>query len=137
MGVGKFMALTQLPSEESFKQRNYFLNMQGNEVFKVAVRMLTEVAKEAMTHNGLTMDDVDLFIPHQANIRILEATAKRLKLPSEKVYINVNRFGNTSAATIPLALDEANRAGKLKENDMILLDAFGGGFTWASALMRW
>ena len=85
----------------------------------------------------MTMEDVDLFIPHQANIRILEATAKRLKLPTEKVYINVNRFGNTSAATIPLAMDEANRAGKLKENDIILLDAFGGGFTWASALMRW
>ncbi len=125
------------PSEEAFKQRNYFLQMQGNEVFKVAVRMLTEVAKEAMAHNDLTMEDVDLLIPHQANIRILEAAAKRLKLPKEKVYINVDRFGNTSAATIPLALDEANRAGKLKENDLILLNAFGGGFTWASALMRW
>ena len=125
------------PSEEAIKQRNYFLKMQGNEVFKVAVRMLTEVAKEAVSHNNLVMEDIDLLIPHQANIRILEATAKRLKLPKEKVYINVDRFGNTSAATIPLALDEANRAGKLKENDLILLNAFGGGFTWASALMRW
>ena len=126
-----------MPTEEAIKDRNYFLKMEGNEVFKVAVRMLTEVALEAVAHNGMTMEDVDLFIPHQANIRILEATAKRLKLPTEKVYINVNRFGNTSAATIPLAMDEANRAGKLKENDLILLDAFGGGFTWASALMRW
>lgn len=126
-----------MPSAEAFTDRNYFLKMQGNEVFKVAVRMLTEVAQEAVAHNGMTMEDVDLFIPHQANIRILEATAKRLKLPSEKVYINVDRFGNTSAATIPLAMDEANRAGKIKDNDLILLDAFGGGFTWASALLRW
>ena len=86
---------------------------------------------------GMTMEDIDLFVPHQANIRILEATAKRLKLPADKVYINVDRFGNTSAATIPLALDEANRAGRIKENDIILLDAFGGGFTWASVLLRW
>jgi 3-oxoacyl-[acyl-carrier-protein] synthase-3 len=126
-----------MPTEEALKDRSYFLNMQGNEVFKVAVRMLTEVAKEAVAHNGMTMEDIDLFVPHQANMRILEATAKRLKLPADKVYINVDRFGNTSAATIPLALDEANRAGKIKENDLILLDAFGGGFTWASALMRW
>ena len=126
-----------MPSEEAVRDRGYFLKMEGNEVFKVAVRMLTEVALEAVAHNGMTMEDVDLFIPHQANIRILEATAKRLKLPADKVYINVNRFGNTSAATIPLAMDEANRAGKLKENDLILLDAFGGGFTWASALLRW
>lgn len=126
-----------LPTEEALKDRSYFLKMEGNEVFKVAVRMLTEVAQEAVAYNGMTMEDLDLFIPHQANIRILDATAKRLKLPAEKVYINVNRFGNTSAATIPLAMDEANRAGKLKENDIILLDAFGGGFTWGSALMRW
>lgn len=126
-----------MPSEEAVRDRGYFLKMEGNEVFKVAVRMLTEVALEAVAHNGMTMEDVDLFIPHQANIRILEATAKRLKLPADKVYINVNRFGNTSAATIPLAMDEANRAGKLKENDLILLDAFGGGFTWASAMLRW
>lgn len=126
-----------LPTEEALRDRSYFLKMEGNEVFKVAVRMLTEVAQEAVAHNDMTMDDIDLFIPHQANIRILDATAKRLKLPAEKVYINVNRFGNTSAATIPLAMDEANRAGKLKENDIILLDAFGGGFTWGSALMRW
>ncbi len=126
-----------MASAEALEKRNYFLQMQGSDVFKVAVRMLTDVANEAVAHNDMTIDDVDLFIPHQANIRILEATAKRLKLPDEKVYINVDRFGNTSAATIPLALDEANRAGRLKENDIILLDAFGGGFTWASALMRW
>jgi 3-oxoacyl-[acyl-carrier-protein] synthase-3 len=78
-----------------------------------------------------------MFIPHQANIRILDATAKRIGLTDEQVYINVDRFGNTSAATIPIALDEVNRAGRLKTGDILLLDAFGGGFTWASALIRW
>jgi len=125
------------PTEEIVRDRGYFLTMQGNEVFKVAVKMLAEVAQEAVEANGMTVDDIDLLIPHQANIRILEATAKRMKLPSEKVYINVDRFGNTSAATIPLALDEANRAGKLKENDLLVLNAFGGGFTWAATCLRW
>ena len=125
------------PSVEALKERNYFLQMQGNEVFKVAVRSLTEVAKIAMEENNMTVQDIDLFIPHQANIRILDATAKRLGLREDQVYINVDRFGNTSAATIPLALDEANRAGRLKEGDILLLDAFGGGFTWAAAMLRW
>jgi len=125
------------PTEELVRDRGYFLKMQGNEVFKVAVKMLTEVAQEALDANNLTVDDVNLLIPHQANIRILEATAKRLNMPQDKVYINVDRFGNTSAATIPIALDEANRAGRLKENDIIVLNAFGGGFTWASACLRW
>jgi len=126
-----------MPSAEGLQDRGYFLKMQGNEVFKVAVRMLTEVAQEAVAFNGMTMADVDLFIPHQANIRILEATAKRLGLPDDKVYINVDRFGNTSAATIPVALDEANRAGQIKKDDILLFDAFGGGFTWGAALIRW
>lgn len=125
------------PTEARVRDRVYFLKMQGNEVFKVAVKMLAEVAQEALEANNMSIDDVDLLIPHQANIRILEATAKRLKLPEDKVYINVDRYGNTSAATIPVALDEANRAGKLKENDIIVLNAFGGGFTWASACLRW
>ncbi|MEN8688123.1 MAG: beta-ketoacyl-ACP synthase III [Desulfuromonadales bacterium] len=125
------------PTEQGVRDRGYFLKMQGNEVFKVAVKMLAEVAQEALEANDMTIDDIALLIPHQANIRILEATAKRMQLPAEKVYINVDRFGNTSAATIPLALDEANRAGKLKENDIIVLNAFGGGFTWASACLRW
>jgi 3-oxoacyl-[acyl-carrier-protein] synthase-3 len=85
----------------------------------------------------LTAKDVDLFIPHQANIRILDATSKRIGFKENQVYINVDRYGNTSAATIPLALDEANRAGRLKEGDIVLLDAFGGGFTWAAVMLRW
>ncbi|HXV19382.1 MAG TPA: beta-ketoacyl-ACP synthase III [Desulfuromonadales bacterium] len=124
-------------SEAGIKERLPFLKMQGNEVFKVAVRSLSEVAQEALAANGMSTADVDLFIPHQANRRILEATAKRLGLSDEQVYINVDRFGNTSGASIPLALDEANRAGRLKAGDILLLDAFGGGFTWASALLRW
>ena len=126
-----------LPSVEALKEKNYFLQMQGNEVFKVAVRSMSEVANIALQANGMTAEDVDLFIPHQANIRILNATAKKIGLKEEQVYINVNRFGNTSGATIPLALDEANRAGRLKEGDVVLLDAFGGGFTWAATLLRW
>lgn len=124
-------------SEAGIKERLPYLKMQGNEVFKVAVRSLSEVAQEALVANGMTAADIDLFIPHQANRRILEATAKRLGLSDEQVYINVDRFGNTSGASIPLALDEANRAGRLRQGDIVLFDAFGGGFTWASALLRW
>ncbi len=126
-----------LPTEENLKNKSNALKMQGNEVFKVAVRSMTDVAKIALDANNMTAQDVDLFIPHQANIRILEATAKRIGLNDDQVYINVDRFGNTSGATIPLAMDEANRAGRIKEGDLVLLDAFGGGFTWAAALLRW
>jgi len=126
-----------LPSVEALEKKNYFLEMQGNEVFKVAVRSMVSVANIALEANNMTAEDVDLFIPHQANIRILNATAKKIGLRDDQVYINVERFGNTSGATIPLALDEANRAGRLKEGDIILLDAFGGGFTWAATLLRW
>jgi len=126
-----------LPTEETLKTDSHFLQMQGNEVFKVAVRSMTAIANTALKENNMSVEDVDLFIPHQANIRILQATAKRIGLKDEQVYINVDRFGNTSGATIPLAMDEANRAGLIKEGDILLLDAFGGGFTWASALLRW
>jgi 3-oxoacyl-[acyl-carrier-protein] synthase-3 len=114
-----------------------YLRMQGNEVFKIAVRSLHEVALEALEANGMTAADVDLFIPHQANIRILDATAKRLGLRDDQIFINVDRFGNTSSASIPIALDEANRTGRIKAGDLVLLDAFGGGLTWAAALLRW
>lgn len=124
-------------SEAGIRERLPFLKMQGNEVFKVAVRSLSEVAQEALDANGLSAADLALFIPHQANRRILEATAKRVGVSDEQVYINVDRFGNTSGASIPIALDEANRAGRIKPGDFVLLDAFGGGFTWAAALLRW
>jgi 3-oxoacyl-[acyl-carrier-protein] synthase-3 len=125
------------PSAEAIARGDHFLKMQGNEVFKVAVRSMADVAKIALDANGMTTDDVTLFIPHQANVRILEASAKRIGLRDDQVYINVDRFGNSSGATIPIALDEVNRAGRLKAGDILLFDAFGGGFTWASALVRW
>lgn len=125
------------PSIEKIEDRSSYLKMQGNEVFKVAVRSLTDVSLEALTANNLSTSDVSLFIPHQANKRILEATAKRIKLRDDQVYINVHKYGNTSGATIPVAMDEANRAGMLKSGDIILLSAFGGGFTWGSTLIRW
>ncbi len=125
------------PSAEGIAARLPFLKMQGNEVFKIAVRSLHEVAVEALEANGCSAEDVDLFIPHQANQRILDATAKRLGLRDDQVFVNVERFGNTSGASIPIALDEANRTGRLKAGDLVLLDAFGGGLTWASALLRW
>jgi len=131
-----FGAVNQ-PSVEGLEARLPFLKMQGNEVYKFAVRSLTQVSKEALAHNGYTSADVGQFIPHQANLRILEATTKRLKLTAEQSFINVNKYGNTSAATIPIAMDEANRGGKLKEGDLVLMAAFGGGFTWGGTLLRW
>lgn len=126
-----------LPTEENLRNKANALKMQGNEVFKVAVRSMTDIAMTALEANNMSVGDIDLFIPHQANIRILDATAKRIGLREDQCYINVDRFGNTSGATIPLAMDEANRAGRIKEGDILLLDAFGGGFTWAAALLRW
>lgn len=114
-----------------------FLKMQGNEVFKVAVRSLSEVALEALAANNLVPSDLALFIPHQANRRILEATSKRIGLEDRQVMVNVDRFGNTSGASIPIALDEANRSGRIQPGDLVMFDAFGGGFTWGAALVRW
>jgi 3-oxoacyl-[acyl-carrier-protein] synthase-3 len=114
-----------------------FIKMQGNEVFKLAVRAMEDAANEVLAMEGLQTADIDLFIPHQANKRIIDAIGKRLGLEKEKVYVNLDRFGNTSAASIPIALDEAARNGRLKDNDILLLDSFGGGLTWASVLLRW
>ena len=114
-----------------------FIRMQGNEVFKLAVRAMEEAAHAALTANGFTVADLDMFIPHQANRRIIDAIGKRLGVSGEKLYVNVERYGNTSSASIPIALDEANRLGLLKRDALLLLDAFGGGLTWASVLMRW
>jgi len=125
------------PTSQAMEERLQYLKMQGSEVFKVAVRMLSEVAQEALAAHDLSSEAIKLFIPHQANMRILEATAKRVGFAPEQVYINVDRLGNTSGATIPVALDEANRLGMLNEGDLILLDAFGGGFTWGASLVRW
>jgi 3-oxoacyl-[acyl-carrier-protein] synthase-3 len=113
------------------------LQMEGNTVFKFAVKVLGDVAEEALAKNGLSKADIDWLIPHQANIRIIQATAKRLGMPMEKVVTTVDRHANTSAASIPLALDEAARDGRIKEGQLVLLEGVGGGFTWGSVLLRW
>lgn len=111
--------------------------MEGRYVFKHAVTKFPEVIKEALDANGLTIDAVDLVVPHQANLRITEAVAQRLGIPMEKVFSNIHKYGNTTAATIPICLSEAFEEGRLKEGNLIALAAFGSGFTWASALVRW
>ncbi len=125
------------PSEKVVNGRLQYIKMKGNETFKVAVRTLEEVARETLAANRLSVEDVDLYVPHQANVRIIKAVAERLRLPLEKVMLNMDRYGNTSAASIPIALDEAAREGRLKEGDLVMLGAFGAGLTWASALIRW
>jgi len=111
--------------------------MKGNEVFKVAVKTLGKVAQEALDANGIDKDELDWLIPHQANLRIIQATAKRLGMPLEKVILTVQDHGNTSAASVPMALDVGVRDGRIKRGQLILLEAFGGGFTWGSVLMRY
>lgn len=113
------------------------VQMKGNEVFKVAVRTLGRIVKETLEKNQLNKSDLDWLIPHQANHRIITATAKKLGMSMDQVVVTVNKHGNTSAASVPLALDEAVRAGKIKRGELMLLEAFGGGFTWASALIRY
>ena len=113
------------------------LRMQGREVFKHAVAMITDVIEDAFSATGLNADDIDWFVPHQANRRIIEASAKKLRIGEEKVVITVDRHGNTSAASIPLALHAAVRDGRIQEGHLVLLEAMGGGFTWGSVLLRW
>ena len=111
--------------------------MNGSDVFKVAVREMGKAAARVIKEGNITVDDVSLFVPHQANIRIIDAMAKRLGLPREKVYLNIDRYGNTSAASVPLALDEANREGRIKPGDHVVMVAFGGGLIWGAALVKW
>ena len=111
--------------------------MEGREVFKHAVKAMEDSVNTLLAKTGVSVDDLDIIIPHQANIRILNKLMERLKLPQEKVVLNVMRYGNTSAASIPLALDETNRSGRIRKNDTVLFCSFGGGFTWGSTLLRW
>ena len=124
-------------THDSIDKRLHYMKMEGNKVFKIAVQSMQEAALEGMKRAGVKAEELSLLIAHQANARIVNAVAKRLGLPSEKVYINLDRYGNTSAASIPLALDEAVKKGRIKKGDLIILVAFGGGFTWASCVMRW
>src|SRR5690606_33979776 len=113
------------------------LRMEGREVFRHAVTNIAAIMKEAIEANGLTPDDIDWFVPHQANKRILDGTVRKLGVTDEKVVVTLDRQGNTSAASIPLALDTALKDGRIKRDDLILMEAMGGGFTWGAALLRW
>ncbi|MCH7673359.1 ketoacyl-ACP synthase III [candidate division KSB1 bacterium] len=127
---------TRFPAEVALSENLNNIKMKGQEVFKAAVTAMGDAAVHILKKTGLTPDEIDLLIPHQANIRIINATARRLKMPIEKVFINVQDYGNTSSASIPLALAEARQKGILKEGDVCLMVTFGGGFTWGSAAVR-
>ena len=127
----------QPTSEDTVAKKLHYLQMKGNEVFKHAVKRMGEAALEALERAGIRKEDIAWLIPHQANLRIIEATGERLKLPREKVFVNIHKYGNCSVATIPLGLDELAREGKLKKGDILVLDAFGAGFTWAAVVYRW
>jgi 3-oxoacyl-[acyl-carrier-protein] synthase III len=124
-------------THETVDKRMHYAKMRGSDVFKVAVRMFADCAERILTRNGVTTDDVSLFIPHQANLRIIEAACKRVSLPMERVFVNVDRYGNTGAASVYVALEEALAAGRIKRGDLVLMAAFGGGFAWGAVLMRW
>ncbi|MEW6067287.1 MAG: beta-ketoacyl-ACP synthase III [Nitrospirota bacterium] len=142
---GKLWELLYLPAGgsknpatiDTVKNRLHYIKMKGNETFKVAVRTLEDIANKTLEENNLDSSQLSLLIPHQANMRIIQATADRLKIPIERVVVNLDKYGNTSAASIPIALDEAVTTGRVKNGDYILLEAFGGGLTWASALIKW
>lgn len=119
------------------EQEEAYIKMAGRDVFRYAVRAMADAINAVLEKERLTIDDIDLVIPHQANIRILKNLAEHLGLPFEKLYVNVHKYGNTSAATVPIAIDEAHREGRLQPGDILLLCAFGGGFTWGAAVVRW
>jgi 3-oxoacyl-[acyl-carrier-protein] synthase-3 len=124
-------------SEKTIAEGRHYIRMKGNETFKMAVRSMEEASRQVLDRAGLTTSDVALFIPHQANLRIIDAVGTRLGLRPDQVLVNIERVGNTAAASIPVALDEAARAGRLKRGDVVLLAAFGTGLTWGAAALRW
>jgi len=124
-------------SHEDIEQGRHRLTMEGQTVFKHAIRRFSEGVQEATAANGVTVDDVDLFVFHQANVRISDAVANQMDIPTEKVFNNIHKYGNTSAATIPICINEAVEQGRLDRGNLLCLVAFGSGFTWASALIRW
>ncbi|MCJ7812390.1 ketoacyl-ACP synthase III [bacterium] len=127
---------THPASYQTIDQRLHYIKMAGQGVFKHAVRTMVDAAVHGLKQWGHQVEDIDLLITHQANVRIIDAVAKRVKIPKDKVFINVQQYGNTSAASIPLAMDQAKKEGRLKEGDLCLLVAFGGGFTWASSVVQ-
>lgn len=137
MGDGRLGELLKIEVGVSHPPGSWGVRMRGREVFRNAVVQMGEAAVEALRRAGLGPEDIDWLVPHQANLRIIEATRERLGLPTEKVYVNIDEYGNTSAASIPLAMDEMVERGLLKEGDTVLAVSFGAGFTWASAVIRW
>jgi len=133
---GSYGELLAVPSVGSNEEFPYYVRMKGNEVFKVAVRTMVESALRVLEKVGLKPEDISLLIPHQANLRIIKAVSERLGISQERVFVNLDRYGNTSAASIPVALDEALKSGRLKKGDLVLLVAFGGGFTWGSCIIK-
>lgn len=139
---GAYQDLLRVPAgislaPEKVKAGEAFIEMQGNEVFRMAVNTLGRIVDETLAANNLEKSDIDWLVPHQANVRIIAATAKKLDMPMERVILTVDQHGNTSAASVPLALDVAIRDGRIKHGDLLMLEAFGGGFTWGSALVRY
>jgi 3-oxoacyl-[acyl-carrier-protein] synthase-3 len=142
---GSLGCLLELPAggslnpatQETVDKRMHFIRMKGNDVFKNAVRAMESVTRDALEKAGVRPEELALLIPHQANLRIIEATAKRLGVSMDRVFVNVHKYGNTSAASVPLALDEARKEGRIKDGDLIGLVAFGAGFTWGAAVIRW
>lgn len=128
---------SQPATAESIAARGHCIKMKGKEIFKLAVRAMDEAARDILEQHHVTADQIALVIPHQANLRIIDAISQYLKLPMDRFFVNVDRYGNTSAASIPIALDEARRSGRIKPGDLTLLVAFGAGLTYASALIRW
>jgi 3-oxoacyl-[acyl-carrier-protein] synthase III len=124
-------------TEEAIRERRHYVKMQGNEVFKFATRIMGTAMEDALADAGMTAEDMDLFIPHQANLRIIESASKRLNLPSEKVFVNIEKYGNTSAAAIPIALCEAIEQGRVYPGAHLGMVAFGAGLTWAAAVVKW
>ena len=124
-------------TEQTVQNRLHYIHMNGNEVFKFAIKIMGEAAMKALENAGLEASDIDCLVPHQANIRIIKSAAKRLHMPMDKVIVNVEKYGNTSAASIPIALAEAAKSGKIKKGDIVVLVGFGAGLTWASCVMKW
>lgn len=125
------------PSQQMIDDKLHYIRMRGNETFKMAVRSLEDVCREVLDKADLKPGDVDLFVPHQANLRIISAVGHRLGIPDDHCFVNIERYGNTSAASIPIALDEAVREGRIKRDDIVLMAAFGAGLTWAGSVVRW
>ncbi|MCG8483056.1 MAG: 3-oxoacyl-ACP synthase, partial [Clostridia bacterium] len=139
---GKFLYITaggtRMPATyETVEKKLHSIVMDGSEVFKFAARKMADVSLEALEKAGLTLEDINYLVPHQANIRIIQNAAKRLKVSMDKVYLNIQDYGNISAASVPVALDEASKKGCIKQDDIVLLVGFGAGLTWGAAILKW